>query len=117
MSKVINRILAGNRGRGLEKSDEDANVDWRIRLLRENALEQDQADSDEDAEIVNELKALNSNPANQILVVEANNPTGQSTGNPGNLQRIIGQQTGTASTATSKLAARRRTNASRTSFN
>jgi len=115
----IKAILSG-KGRGREKSDQDTNESWRFKLLNEKALEQDQAEADEDSSLDRELKVLQSDPANKIFIVEANNPTGQSTGNIGataHFTRIVGQQTGTASSsATSKLASRRRTNSSRTSF-
>lgn len=115
MTKVIDKILSA-KGRGRERSEQDAVEDWRFRLINEKALADDEEEFFEDIEIENELKNLRNNPANKVYVIEANNPTGQTSGNPGNFARIIGTQTGSASTATTRLAKRRRSNSSRSSF-
>ena len=115
MGKVIDKILSA-KGRSRERSEQDAVDDWRYKLIREHELEEDQEEFFEDREIESELKNLKSNPANKVYVVEANNPTGQTSGNPGHFARIIGTQTGTASTATTRLQKRKRSNSSRSTF-
>jgi hypothetical protein len=115
MSKVIDKFLSAE-GRGRKRSEQDAQKDWLFRFINEKALEEDQEALNEDEEIKSELKSLQNDHANKVFVVEANNPTGQNSGNPGHFARIIGTQTGTATSATSKLQQRKRSNPSRTSF-
>ena len=115
MSKVIKKILSA-QGRGITISQKDTEQAWLLRVINEEALEEDQKALTEDEEIKSELRSLQNDHANKVFVVEANNPTGQNTGNPGHFARIIGTQTGTATSATRKLQQRRRSNSSRTSF-
>lgn len=112
---VIGKIISA-KVRARERTEQDEYEDWRFKFINEKALEDDQDALTEDEEIKSELKSLQNDQANKVFVVEANNPTGQTSGNPGHFARIIGTQTGTATAATGKLQKRRRSDSSRTSF-